>query len=182
MQVETTWQQVILAGGCFWCLEAAFNRLKGVHQALSGYSGGQVYAPTYRQVCSGSTGHAEAIQLRFDPAQLSFNDVLEIFFALHNPTTLNRQGNDIGTQYRSAVFYHDETQAQLARAMIARLNALQLWDAPIVTEVVPAAPFYPAEDEHQGYFNTHPNEAYCIAVVSPKFAAFRKKFAQYLKP
>lgn len=175
-------QTITLGGGCFWCLESAFNRLRGVDSAVSGYMGGQTAQPTYKQVCSGDTGHAEVVQVRFDPGVISFRGLLEVFFALHDPTTLNRQGNDVGSQYRSAIFFHTPEQEAEARAMIARLDAEQAFTAPIVTEVVPAAPFWPAEDYHQGYAEQNPAQPYCLFVVAPKLAKFRARFAQQLKP
>lgn len=175
-------QTTTLGGGCFWCLESAFNRLQGVDSAVSGYMGGQMAQPTYKQVCSGDSGHAEVVQVRFDPGVISFRDLLEVFFALHDPTTQNRQGNDVGSQYRSAIFCHSPEQEAEARAMIARLDAEQIFTAPIVTEVVPATPFWPAEDYHQGYAEQNPNQPYCMFVVAPKLAKFRARFAQHLKP
>jgi peptide-methionine (S)-S-oxide reductase len=170
-----------LAGGCFWCLEGVFENLRGVEKVESGYAGGRVEGPTYRQVCSGTTGHAEVVQVTFDPAVISFREVLEVFFAVHDPTQLNRQGPDVGTQYRSAIFYHSPGQKQAAEELIAELNAAGLWGRPIVTEVVPLTTFYPAEDYHQGYFRTNPDQPYCAAVVGPKVAKFRQKFAGKLK-
>jgi peptide-methionine (S)-S-oxide reductase len=170
-----------LGGGCFWCLEAVFENLKGVEKVVSGYAGGMTDNPTYRQVCGGNTGHAEVVQVTFDPAVVSFRDVLDVFFATHDPTTLNRQGADVGTQYRSAIFFASPEQEQVARQRIAELNAAQIWDAPLVTEVVPLQKFYPAEDYHQGYFRANPAQPYCQAVVSPKVAKFRKHFADKLK-
>lgn len=171
-----------LAGGCFWCLESAFNRLDGVDSAVSGYMGGHLEQPDYASVCSGRSGHAEVVQVRFDPARIGYAELLEVFFSLHDPTTLNRQGNDVGTQYRSALFCHDAEQKAAARAMIARLSAEAVFDAPIVTEVVDAAPFWPAEDDHQRYFDQNPRQPYCMFVVAPKLAKFRAKFAERLKP
>lgn len=171
-----------LAGGCFWCLESAFNRLDGVDSAVSGYMGGHLDQPDYASVCSGRSGHAEVVQVRFDPARIGYAELLEVFFSLHDPTTLNRQGNDVGTQYRSALFCHDAEQKAAARAMIARLSAEAVFDAPIVTEVVDAAPFWPAEDDHQRYFDQNPRQPYCMFVVAPKLAKFRAKFAERLKP
>ncbi len=176
-----TTQTATLAGGCFWCLESAFNRLQGVENAVSGYMGGQMDRPTYHQVCGGDTGHAEVVQVRFDPDVIGFADLLEVFFALHDPTTLNRQGNDVGTQYRSAVFFHDPEQESQARAMIERLTAEGVFAQPIVTEVTPAATFWPAEDYHQGYAERNPAQPYCMFVVAPKLAKFRAKFAARLK-
>ena len=170
-----------LAGGCFWCLEAVYENLKGVSKVVSGFMGGATDNPTYRDVCSGTTGHAEVVQVTFDPAVVSFSDILNVFFAIHDPTTLNRQGNDVGTQYRSAIFYHSPEQEQAAKAKIAELTAAQLFDRPIVTEVTAAGPFYKAEDYHQGYFQANPGQPYCQYVVSPKVAKFRKQFASRLK-
>jgi peptide-methionine (S)-S-oxide reductase len=170
-----------LAGGCFWCLEAVFDELKGVEAVESGYMGGQTRNPNYQQVCEGNTGHAEVVRITFDPAAVSFNDLLEVFFVIHDPTTLNYQGNDVGTQYRSAVFYHTPAQKTAAEAVIARLNAAKLWDDPIVTEVVPAAEFYVAEGYHQEYFARNPSQPYCRAVVAPKVQKFRKHFLEKLK-
>jgi peptide-methionine (S)-S-oxide reductase len=169
-----------LGGGCFWCLEAVFEQLRGVERVESGYAGGGVAAPTYHQVCTGATGHAEVVQVTFDPAVVSFREVLDVFFATHDPTTLNRQGPDVGTQYRSAVFYHSPQQKETAEQAIAELNAAGIWDAPIVTEVVPLEAFYPAEDYHQGYYRQNPGQSYCRVVISPKVAKFRKQFAAKL--
>jgi peptide-methionine (S)-S-oxide reductase len=166
-----------LAGGCFWCLEAVYLEMKGVESVVSGYMGGHVDNPTYEAVCTGGTGHAEVVQVTFDPAVITYRDLLEVFFAIHDPTTLNRQGNDVGTQYRSAIFYHSEEQKKAAEEAIA---ALELDDA-VVTEVTPAARFWPAEAYHQNYFEEHPAQPYCAYVVSPKVAKFRKKFAGYRK-
>ena len=170
------------AGGCFWCLESAFNRLDGVHEAVSGYMGGALEHPSYEQVCGGRTGHAEVVQVRYDPDRIGFDDLLEIFFTLHDPTTLNRQGNDVGTQYRSAIFWHDAEQKTRAEAMIARLSGEGLFSQPIVTQVSEAATFWPAEDYHQRYFDQNPNQPYCMFVVGPKLGKFRAKFAARLKP
>jgi peptide-methionine (S)-S-oxide reductase len=170
-----------LAGGCFWCLEAVFDDLRGVESVESGYAGGNVPNPTYRQVCSGTTGHAEVVQISFDPNIVSFRELLEVFFVIHDPTTPNRQGADIGTQYRSAIFYHTPEQKEIAEAVINELNAEHLWDAPIVTEVVPFEKFYVAEDYHQEYFAQNPTQPYCRAVVAPKVAKFRQKFLGKLK-
>ncbi|MFN2120550.1 MAG: peptide-methionine (S)-S-oxide reductase MsrA [Anaerolineales bacterium] len=169
------------AGGCFWCLEAVFDELRGVESVESGYSGGHVENPGYRQVCTGMTGHAEAVQVRFDPQMLSYRDLLNVFFAIHDPTTLNRQGPDTGTQYRSAIFFHDERQRAVAEQVIADLNAQHIWDKPIVTEVVEFGQFYVAEDYHQEYFANNPYQPYCMAVVAPKVAKFRKHFVDRLK-
>lgn len=168
------------AGGCFWCMEAVFLPLRGVEKVVSGYTGGTVKDPTYRQVCGGSTGHAEAVEITFDPEVITYEELLEIFFALHDPTTKDRQGADVGTQYRSAVFYHSSAQKAAADAMIERLGREGVFPAPIVTEVVPAETFYCAEDYHQRYFEQNPNQPYCQAVVSPKVAKLRKKYAEKL--
>jgi peptide-methionine (S)-S-oxide reductase len=170
-----------LAGGCFWCLEAVFEQMKGVAKVESGYSGGATPNPTYRQVCNGDTGHAEVVQITFDPAVASFRELLEVFFAIHDPTSLNRQGADFGTQYRSAIFYHSPEQKAMAEKTIAELNAEGIWDQPIVTEVVPFQRFFKAEEYHQGYFRDNPNQPYCLGVVSPKVAKFRQKIADKLK-
>ncbi len=170
-----------LAGGCFWCLEAVFDELEGVQDVVSGYAGGSVPHPTYKQVCNGDTGHAEVVQVTFDPAVLSYRDLLKVFFAIHDPTTLNRQGGDVGTQYRSAIFTHSDEQEKVADEVIAELNAEKLWDDPIVTEVVPAESFYPAEDYHQEYFRRNPNQGYCRMVIAPKVAKFRKEYLARLK-
>ncbi len=170
-----------LAGGCFWCLEAVFDDLKGVASVESGYMGGTTANPTYEQVCSGDTGHAEVVRLAFDPDVVSFKEILEVFFVIHDPTTLNRQGNDAGTQYRSAIFYHSAEQKSAAEQVIAKLNAAQIYDDPIVTEVVAASRFYVAEDYHQEYFQRNPAQPYCAYVVRPKVAKFRKHFLEKLK-
>ena len=174
-------QTATLAGGCFWCLEAVYDEIKGVHSVESGYAGGRIPNPTYRQVCNGDTGHAEVVQIRFDPNVVSYRDLLNVFFAIHDPTTLNRQGADAGTQYRSAIFYHDEEQKRVAGELIKELNAQKIWDNPIVTEVVPLDKFYMAEDYHQEYFARNPYQPYCMAVVAPKAAKFRKHFLDMLK-
>ncbi len=170
-----------LAGGCFWCLEAVFENVIGVDGVVSGYMGGATVNPTYEQVCTGRTGHAEVVQIEFDPQVISYSDLLEIFFAIHDPTTKDRQGNDIGTQYRSAIFFHDSEQQTVAQAKITELEAAGIWPGRFVTQIVPAVTFYPAEDYHQGYFRAHPAQAYCAAVVAPKVAKFRQKFSQRLK-
>jgi peptide-methionine (S)-S-oxide reductase len=170
-----------LGGGCFWCLEAVFEQLRGVVKVESGYAGGTRPDPTYRQVCTGTTGHAEVVQITFDPALISFRDILDVFFATHDPTTLYRQGPDVGTQYRSVIFYHTPEQKQIAEQAIAELNAARVWDAPLVTELAPLPAFYRAEDYHQEYFRHNPGQPYCQAIVSPKVAKFRKKFADRLK-
>jgi peptide-methionine (S)-S-oxide reductase len=170
-----------LGGGCFWCLEAVFEQLQGVEKVESGYAGGRTTNPTYHDVCSGATGHAEIVQVTFDPARLSYRDLLDVFFATHDPTTKNRQGADIGTQYRSAIFHHSPEQKAAAETRIAELNAEKIWPAPIVTEVVPFTTFYPAEGYHQGYYRGNPGQGYCMAVISPKVAKFRKRFVGKLK-
>jgi len=170
-----------VAGGCFWCLEAVYQLLRGIELVESGYSGGTVANPSYEQVCSGRTGHAEAVQIRFDPQEISYRDVLEIFFTIHDPTTLNRQGNDAGTQYRSAIFYHSPEQKETAEAVVRELTEEKLWSDPIVTEIVPLPEFYPAEDYHQNYFVSHPYQPYCQVVVAPKVAKARQHFVERLK-
>jgi peptide-methionine (S)-S-oxide reductase len=170
-----------LAGGCFWCLEAAFDQLKGVERVQSGYAGGSGANPTYQQVCSGRTGHAEVVQVTFDPAMISYRDLLEVFFVIHDPTTLNRQGGDVGTQYRSAVFYHTPEQKTEAERVIAELNGAKLWDDPIVTEVVPLREFFPAEEYHRDYYRRNPGQGYCQVVIAPKVAKVRKQYFDKLK-
>ena len=170
-----------LGGGCFWCLEAVFQDLKGVERVVSGYSGGEVPEPSYELVCGGRTGHAEVVQVSFDPAVLSFRDLLQVFFSIHDPTTPDRQGADIGTQYRSAIFFHSPEQERVAREVIAEIDRAGVWDAPIVTEVTPFAAFYPAEDYHQEYFRRNPSQAYCRVVIAPKVAKFRKANLARLK-
>jgi peptide-methionine (S)-S-oxide reductase len=170
-----------LAGGCFWCLEAVFDLVNGVTSVVSGYSGGHVENPSYEQVCGGATGHAEVVQISFDPNMVSYETLLKIFFTIHDPTTLNRQGADVGTQYRSAIFYHSAEQQVAARAVISEISQAGIWDDPIVTEVGQFKEFYLAEDYHQGYFANNPNQPYCRVVVSPKVAKFRSKFAHMLK-
>lgn len=170
-----------LAGGCFWCLDAVYRELKGVLGVVCGYTGGKGVNPTYQLVCTGSTAHAEAVQITFDPAVSSFRQLLEVFFTIHDPTTLNRQGADVGTQYRSAIFYHSPEQKAIAEEVIASFEAEEVWSAPIVTEVTPAVAFYPAEDYHQNYFAHNPFQGYCRAVIAPKVAKFRHKFLEKLK-
>lgn len=174
-------QTATLAGGCFWCLEAVFDDLKGVLSVESGYSGGTVVNPSYRAVCTGTTGHAEVVRVEFDPRVISFADLLRVFFSIHDPTTLNRQGADVGTQYRSAIFYHNDDQKQTAEEIIRELGAADLWPDPIVTEVSALVNYYPAEDYHQEYFANNPAQPYCAAVVAPKVAKFRKQFMERLK-
>ena len=170
-----------LAGGCFWCLEAVYDGMKGVESVESGYMGGRTPNPTYEQVCGGDSGHAEIVRITFDPAAVSFKELLEVFFVIHDPTILNRQGNDAGTQYRSAIFYHTPAQKADAEEVIARLNAAKLWGKPIVTEVTPATTFYMGEGYHQEYFARNPYQPYCQAVVAPKVAKFRQHFLEKLK-
>jgi peptide-methionine (S)-S-oxide reductase len=180
--IETSNREVAtLGGGCFWCLEAVYDEVRGVQDVVSGYAGGFVVNPTYRQVCDGKTGHAEVVRVTFDPTVITFREILEIFFAIHDPTTLNRQGADVGPQYRSAIFYHSPEQKATAQAVIAELNATRVFDKPIVTEVTGATRFYEAEDYHQEYFRKNPYQPYCQVVVSPKVAKLRKNFAEKLK-
>jgi peptide-methionine (S)-S-oxide reductase len=171
----------ILGGGCFWCLEAVFEQVIGVESVVSGYSGGKTENPNYEEVCTGSTGHAEVVRVVFDPEVISYAQLLEIFFVIHDPTTKNRQGDDVGTQYRSVVFYHSDAQKSAASSVMQTLAARGLWDAPPVTEILPEAPFYAAEDYHQHYFARNPHQGYCQMVVAPKVAKFRKKFSSRLK-
>jgi peptide-methionine (S)-S-oxide reductase len=170
-----------LGGGCFWCLEAVFDDLRGVTDVVSGYAGGHVPSPSYEHVCAGTTGHAEVVQVTFDPEEASFREILDVFFTIHDPTTLNRQGADVGTQYRSAIFYHDEVQKRVAQEAIRDLEAEGVWENPIVTEVVPFTGFYPAEDYHHEYFARNPRAGYCQVVVAPKVSKFRKQFLSRLK-
>jgi peptide-methionine (S)-S-oxide reductase len=170
-----------LAGGCFWCLEAVYTELRGVDRVVSGYAGGHVDNPTYEQVCSGTTGHAEVVQITFDPSVISYGDLLDVFFTIHDPTTLNRQGADVGTQYRSAIYYHTPEQRDAALAAIERVSAGGTWGAKVVTEVEPIGVFYPAEAYHQDYFKRNPNAPYCQAVVAPKVGKARKHFYEKLK-
>jgi len=176
-----THELATLAGGCFWCLEAVFEQVVGVDKVVSGYTGGDNANPTYRQVCNGDTGHAEVVQVTFDPRVTSYREILQIFFAIHDPTTLNRQGADAGTQYRSAIFYHSPEQMQIAEALIADLTKQDIWGRPIVTQVVSLETFWPAEEYHQGYFRANPAQPYCQGVVAPKVAKFRKHFLGKLK-
>lgn len=171
-----------LGGGCFWCLEAVFVRLRGVHEVVSGYCGGRLTQPTYAQVCEGGTGHAEVVQIRYDPAELGYRELLEVFFAIHDPTTRNRQGNDIGSQYRSVIFTHTGEQQRIARALIEELDAAHAFAKQIVTELAPAAEFWPAEDYHQAYFAHNERQPYCQFVVAPKVAKFASKFRDRVKP
>ena len=175
-----TSETAVLGGGCFWCLEAVYQQLKGVQQVESGYTGGHVQAPTYEQVCGGATGHAEVVKLTFDPDQVSYREILEIFFTIHDPTTLNRQGNDVGTQYRSVIYFQSPAQHDTAKHIIAEMALV--WDAPVVTELSPAETYYKAEDYHQNYFVQHPFQGYCAFVVAPKLAKFKEVFAEKSKP
>jgi len=170
-----------LAAGCFWCVEAVFDDLRGVESVESGYSGGHTINPTYQQVCSETTGHAEVIQLKFDLNVISFKEILQVFFAVHDPTTLNRQGNDVGSSYRSSIFYHSDEQRRIAEKVVEEVEAEAVYDSPIVTEIKPFDKFYVAENYHQEYFANNPNQPYCAAVVAPKVAKFRQKFVQRLK-
>ena len=179
--MNTNLQTATLAGGCVWCLEAVYDEIKGVQGVESGYAGGHMDNPTYHAVCNGDTGHAEVVQVHFDPNVVSYRDLLNVFFAIHDPTTLNRQGADVGTQYRSAIFYHDDEQKKIAEELIKDLNAQQIWDRPIVTEVTKLDKFYMAEGYHQEYFARNPYQPYCMAVVAPKVSKFRKHFLELLK-
>lgn len=181
MESRADLEVATLGGGCFWCTEAVFDRLQGVVDVVSGYSGGRRPNPTYDQVCSGATGHAEVVQVTFDPRVISFREILEVFFTVHDPTTLNRQGADVGTQYRSVIFYHSPEQKATAEQLISELNSEVIWKDPIVTEVSPFTAFFPAEAYHQEYFERNPNQPYCQIVVEPKVAKFRQKFAARLK-
>jgi len=170
-----------LAGGCFWCLEAVYDQLRGVDDVVSGYAGGRVKNPSYKEVCAGTTGHAEVVQVTFDPTEITFREILQVFFTIHDPTTLNRQGADVGTQYRSAIFYHNPEQRAVADQVIRELDAAKLWPACIVTEVSPFEVFYPAEDYHQEYFARNPSQGYCSFIIAPKVAKFRKQYLSRLK-
>jgi len=178
---NTDLETATLGAGCFWCTEAVFEDLKGVVDVVSGYTGGHTENPTYREVCSETTGHAEVAQIKFDPAELSFADLLRVFFVVHDPTQLNRQGNDIGTSYRSAIFYNSDEQKRIAEEVIKEITDEAVYDKPIVTEVTQLTKFWPAEDYHQEYFANNPNQPYCVGVVAPKVAKFRQKFASRLK-
>ena len=178
---RTAFETAVLGGGCFWCLDAVFRELDGVTGVESGYAGGAGERPTYEAVCSGRTGHAEVVRVTFDPAKLSYRDLLAVFFAIHDPTTKNRQGHDIGTQYRSVIFARSAEQRATAEALVRELSGARLWPAPIVTEIADDAPFWPAEGYHQDYFANHPAQPYCTAVVEPKVAKFRKQFLGRLK-
>jgi peptide-methionine (S)-S-oxide reductase len=179
--MSNSYQLATLGGGCFWCVEAVLEQLQGVEKVVSGYTGGKNPDPTYRQVCGGGTGHAEVVQITFDPAKIDFRTLLEVFFATHDPTTLNKQGADEGTQYRSAIFFHSDEQKTIAQTLIQELNQQGIFGKPIVTEVTPATIFYAAEDYHQGYYRTNPTQGYCSFVIDPKVAKLRQKFASKLK-
>jgi peptide-methionine (S)-S-oxide reductase len=170
-----------LAGGCFWCLESVFQEVEGVTGVMPGYAGGKKENPSYEQVCSGKTGHAESVQVTYDPERISYRELLEIFFTVHDPTTLNRQGNDVGTQYRSAIFYHNETQKSVAEGLVGEMTAAKVWKNKIVTEIVPFTRFYPAEPYHVDYFAKHPEQGYCQVVIAPKLEKFRKTWARKVK-
>ena len=179
--VDNATETATLAGGCFWCLEPVYDELKGVKEVTSGYSGGHVKNPTYEAVCAGTTGHAEVVEVKFDPKVISFREILEVFFIIHDPTTLNRQGADSGTQYRSAIFYHSPQQKKTADETIAWVNKQRIWPNPVVTEVTPFKEFYAAEEYHQRYYERNPNAGYCRVVIAPKVAKFRQKFLSKLK-
>ena len=170
-----------LGGGCFWCLEAVFDEVQGVTDVVSGYAGGAAPNPTYEQVCSGRTGHAEVVQVRFDPKRIAYRELLELFFSIHDPTTLNRQGADAGTQYRSVIFYHDDEQKRVAEQLIRELESAKTFNKPIVTQIAPFHGFYPAEEYHQEYFKRNPYQGYCQVIIAPKMAKFRQHHAQALK-
>jgi peptide-methionine (S)-S-oxide reductase len=178
---ESKYKKAVFGEGCFWCTEAMFTRLKGVKKAVSGYSGGKIAYPTYREVCSGLTGHAEATEITYDPSEISFAELLEVFWSTHDPTTLNRQGADVGTQYRSVIFYTDEEQKKEAEEYKAKLEKEKIWDNPIVTQIVKFDKFYPAEDYHQEYYEHNPEQSYCRLVITPKVEKFKKVFANKLK-
>ena len=178
---DTSLETATLAGGCFWCTETVFSELRGVHTVMPGYAGGEVPSPTYEQVCTGRTGHAEAVQIEFDPKEISYAELLQVFFSTHDPTTKNRQGADVGTQYRSAIFTHDAAQAATAREVARSFESDRLWSRPIVTEIVPYSGFYPAEEYHREYFRKNPTAGYCQMVIAPKIAKFRKQFVGQLK-
>ena len=181
MESQNKLEVATLGGGCFWCLEAVFSDLEGVVSAESGYAGGKVSDPTYEQVCSGTTGHAEVVKVTFNPAVVSYKEILEIFFSIHDPTTLNRQGADVGPQYRSVILYHDLEQKQVAEQVIRELEEEAIWSRPIVTQLVPLEAFFKAEAYHQDYFKNNPNQGYCQVVIAPKVSKFRHKFADRLK-
>ena len=175
-------ETLTLGGGCFWCTEAVFERVRGIIQVQSGYCNGTALQPTYEQVCTGRTGHNEVVRLTFDPAVISVQQILQIFFAIHDPTTLNRQGNDVGTQYRSGIYFHTPQQQQVAQAMLEQLAQERVFDAPLTTELLPEQNFWPAEDYHAQYYARNPSQGYCAAIIGPKLAKFRQTFTQFLKP
>lgn len=181
MNQSITLEVATLGGGCFWCLEPIFAHLQGIEDAVVGYAAGKTPAPSYEQVCTGLTGHAEVVQVTFNPAVISYREILEVFFSVHDPTTRNQQGADVGTQYRSIILYHSEEQRQITESLIAELNRKGIWQKPIVTEVVPFTAFYPAEEYHQEYFEKNPYAGYCQVVIQPKVSKFRKQFAERLK-
>ena len=181
MSEKSTSETVVLGGGCFWCLEAVYNELRGVTSVISGYAGGSVANPTYEQVCSGRTGHAEVVRVTFEPSMISLREILEVFFTIHDPTTLNRQGADVGTQYRSIILYESPEQEQTAREVIDETNASRIWHAPLVTQLEPLDRFYPAEEYHQNYFERNPYQPYCQIVIAPKVAKARQKYLTQLK-
>ncbi len=174
-------ETAVLGGGCFWCLEAAFSRTKGVHDVISGYAGGTAPDPSYEEVCSGNTGHAEVVEIHYDPSAISYDDILHIFFTLHDPTTLNRQGHDVGTQYRSVIFYLNKEQEKTAHNIIKELEDEKIYNDPFVTQVLPLEKFYTAEEYHQHYFDKNPDQAYCQIVIQPKILKFRQKYKQFIK-
>jgi peptide-methionine (S)-S-oxide reductase len=179
MSNDRTYETITLGGGCFWCLEAAYQQVQGVEKVVSGYAGGKEEEPTYEQVSGGGTGHAEVVQIQFDPSKITLGEILEIFWTIHDPTTLNRQGHDVGTQYRSIILYSDDEQKQTAEDSIRKVQ--ELWPDPLVTEIQPLGKFYPAEGYHQNYFNNHPEQAYCQVVINPKLIKLRQKFESKLK-
>ena len=180
--MNDSFERATFGGGCFWCIETVFDRLIGVEDVVSGYAGGHVKNPAYREVCMGTTGHAEVVQITFDPEKISFRELMEIFLAMHDPTTLNRQGHDVGTQYRSIVLYHNEEQQRVAREVIEEFGREGIWSEPIVTQVEPFTVFYPAEEYHQNYYENNPGQPYCQAVIAPKVTKLRRKYASRLKP
>ncbi|OGO29529.1 MAG: peptide-methionine (S)-S-oxide reductase [Chloroflexi bacterium RBG_16_54_18] len=181
IQSDTLLETITLGGGCFWCLEAVFDQLDGIEDVVSGYAGGSMPDPDYQMVCSGNTGHAEVVQLNYNPGVIGIDEIFEVFFSIHDPTTLNRQGADIGTQYRSVIFYHSEEQKVAARKFISEIDLNKVWNSPLVTQLEPIKVFYPAEDYHQNYFEKNPYQGYCRAVIAPKLSKFRSKFSHRLK-
>lgn len=181
MAADMELKMATLGGGCFWCLEPVYEELQGVKEVVVGYAGGEHPAPDYKLICTGTTGHAEVVQVTYDPQLVSYNEILEIFFSVHDPTTPNRQGADVGTQYRSIILYHDEDQKLAAEALIKSLNDQEIWKNPIVTQIAPLETFFPAEDYHQGYYRKNPGQGYCMMVVAPKLKKFRQKYAERLK-